>query len=99
MSGRTFTLALLVTVAAVPAQAKLPEGQALTRDNWTATAGFAPDLAGVAEFKPGVLIMETISNPLLRIGDIAALARLCRASNVSRRGSRRGSRTSSRVSA
>lgn len=31
---------------------------------------------------PGALLMETISNPLLRVGDIPALAQLCRASNV-----------------
>jgi cystathionine gamma-synthase/methionine-gamma-lyase len=32
--------------------------------------------------RPGALLMETISNPLLRVGDIPALAALCRASNV-----------------
>jgi cystathionine beta-lyase/cystathionine gamma-synthase len=41
------------------------------------------DLNGVEEAlkseKPGVLLMETISNPLLRVGDICALAGLCRA--------------------
>lgn len=36
----------------------------------------------IAEQKPGALLMETISNPLLRVGDIPALARMCRASNV-----------------
>ncbi|NWF82909.1 MAG: PLP-dependent transferase [Bryobacteraceae bacterium] len=34
--------------------------------------------AALAGFKPGCLIMETISNPLLRVGDIAALAALCK---------------------
>ncbi len=29
-------------------------------------------------FQPGCLLMETISNPLLRVGDLAALAALCR---------------------
>lgn len=40
------------------------------------------DLAAVesalAGFKPGCLLMETISNPLLRVGDIAGLAALCK---------------------
>ncbi len=44
------------------------------------------DLAAVekaiASEQPGILLMETISNPLLRVGDIPALAALCRKSNV-----------------
>lgn len=40
------------------------------------------DLATVSQKleseKPGVLLMETISNPLLRVGDVPALAALCR---------------------
>lgn len=44
------------------------------------------DLAIVAQKleseKYGVLLMETISNPLLRVGDISALAQLCRANGV-----------------
>jgi cystathionine gamma-synthase/methionine-gamma-lyase len=44
------------------------------------------DLASVeraiAEEKPGVLLMETISNPLLRVGDLDALSTLCRANGV-----------------
>lgn len=40
------------------------------------------DLAAVAarleEERPGVLLMETISNPLLRVSDLPALAALCR---------------------
>jgi cystathionine gamma-synthase/methionine-gamma-lyase len=40
------------------------------------------DLAAVAQsldtFRPGCLLMETISNPLLRVGDLPALASLCR---------------------
>jgi len=35
----------------------------------------------LAEYKPGCLLMETISNPLLRVGDMPAIARLCRAAN------------------
>lgn len=33
--------------------------------------------AAIDGFKPGCLLMETISNPLLRVGDIPALAALC----------------------
>lgn len=33
-------------------------------------------------FQPGCLLMETISNPLLRVGDLPALAALCRAANA-----------------
>jgi cystathionine gamma-synthase/methionine-gamma-lyase len=36
----------------------------------------------ISQQNPGALLLETISNPLLRVGDIPALARLCRASNV-----------------
>ncbi|MBI5083248.1 MAG: PLP-dependent transferase [Acidobacteria bacterium] len=36
----------------------------------------------VNEFEPGVLLMETISNPLLRVGDIPALAGVCRAAKA-----------------
>jgi cystathionine gamma-synthase/methionine-gamma-lyase len=43
------------------------------------------DLAAVEtaldEFKPGCLLMETISNPLLRVGDMPAIAGLCHAHN------------------
>lgn len=35
----------------------------------------------LVEYKPGLLLMETISNPLLRVGDMPAIARLCRAAN------------------
>ena len=38
--------------------------------------------AAMAEFKPGVLLMETISNPLLRVGDLPALSELCQASGA-----------------
>lgn len=34
--------------------------------------------AALGSFKPGCLLMETISNPLLRVGDLPALAALCR---------------------
>jgi cystathionine gamma-synthase/methionine-gamma-lyase len=37
--------------------------------------------AALDEFKPGCLLMETISNPLLRVGDLPAIARLCKAAN------------------
>lgn len=44
------------------------------------------DLAAVErklrEFQPGCLLMETISNPLLRVGDIPALASLCRSARA-----------------
>lgn len=44
------------------------------------------DLAAVArvlaEAKPGALLMETISNPLLRVGAIDELGRLCRAAGA-----------------
>lgn len=44
------------------------------------------DLAIVAKAiedeKPGALVMETISNPLLRVGDIDEIAKLCRAANT-----------------
>jgi len=44
------------------------------------------DLAAVeqkiAETKPGCIVMETISNPLLRVGDIDAVARLARAAGA-----------------
>ncbi len=44
------------------------------------------DLAAVeqklAEEKPGCLLMETISNPLLRVGQIDKVAELCRASGT-----------------
>jgi cystathionine gamma-synthase/methionine-gamma-lyase len=33
-------------------------------------------------FQPGCLLMETISNPLLRVGDLPALASLCRAAGA-----------------
>ncbi len=36
---------------------------------------------GLAEVKPGVLLMETVSNPTLRVADLNALGRLCRAAN------------------
>jgi cystathionine gamma-synthase/methionine-gamma-lyase len=36
----------------------------------------------IDEEKPGVLLIETISNPLLRVADITALAGLCRNANV-----------------
>ncbi|MBY0504554.1 MAG: PLP-dependent aspartate aminotransferase family protein [Bryobacteraceae bacterium] len=43
------------------------------------------DLAAVeqqlAEIKPAVLLMETVSNPTLRVADLDALGRLCRAAN------------------
>ena len=43
----------------------------------------ANDLAAVEaaldRFRPGALLVETISNPLLRVADLAGLARLCRA--------------------
>lgn len=46
----------------------------------------ANDLAAVSSalerFKPGIVLIETISNPLLRVADIAALAGLCRASGA-----------------
>ncbi|MGQ9915962.1 MAG: trans-sulfuration enzyme family protein [Bryobacteraceae bacterium] len=35
--------------------------------------------AALEEFRPGALLVETISNPLLRVADLEALARLCRA--------------------
>lgn len=34
------------------------------------------------EFQPGCLLMETISNPLLRVGDMPAIAALCKARNT-----------------
>lgn len=44
------------------------------------------DLAAVQRsletFQPGCLLMETISNPLLRVGDLPALAALCRGANA-----------------
>jgi len=44
------------------------------------------DLKAVAEAiereKPGALLVETISNPMLRVPDLPALAQLCRAANV-----------------
>jgi len=43
------------------------------------TNGLAAVESALAEFKPGCLLMETISNPLLRVGDMPAIARLCRA--------------------
>jgi cystathionine gamma-synthase/methionine-gamma-lyase len=46
----------------------------------------ACDLAAVEaaldRFQPGALLVETISNPLLRVADLEALGRLCRARNV-----------------
>jgi cystathionine gamma-synthase/methionine-gamma-lyase len=36
----------------------------------------------IGEFKPGCLLMETISNPLLRVGDLDALAGFCRQAGV-----------------
>lgn len=35
----------------------------------------------LAEVKPGVMLMETVSNPTLRVADLDALGRLCRAAN------------------
>lgn len=44
------------------------------------------DLAAVAQIleqeKPGALLMETISNPLLRVGALDEIARLCRAGST-----------------
>jgi len=37
--------------------------------------------AALAEVKPGLLLMETISNPTLRVADLDAIGRLCRAAN------------------
>jgi cystathionine beta-lyase/cystathionine gamma-synthase len=43
------------------------------------------DLAAVekalAEVKPGMLLLETVSNPTLRVADLTELGRLCRAAN------------------
>jgi len=36
---------------------------------------------GLAEVKPGVLLMETVSNPTLRVADLDALGLVCRAAN------------------
>ena len=38
--------------------------------------------AAMDRFRPGALLVETISNPLLRVADLAALARLCRTRNI-----------------
>jgi cystathionine gamma-synthase/methionine-gamma-lyase len=38
--------------------------------------------AALDRFQPGALLVETISNPLLRVADLEALGRLCRARNV-----------------
>ena len=38
--------------------------------------------AALDRFQPGALLVETISNPLLRVADIEALGRMCRARNV-----------------
>lgn len=38
--------------------------------------------AALDRFQPGALLVETISNPLLRVADLEALARLCRERNV-----------------
>lgn len=38
--------------------------------------------AALAETKPGVVIMETVSNPLLRVAPMDKIAALCRASEV-----------------
>jgi len=37
----------------------------------------------IADVKPGCVIMETISNPLLRVGAIDRVARMCRGANAS----------------
>ena len=37
---------------------------------------------GIAEHKPGAVLMETISNPLLRVGQMDRIAELCRAANA-----------------
>ena len=36
----------------------------------------------ITEHKPGCVVMETISNPLLRVGDMARIAELARANNA-----------------
>jgi cystathionine gamma-synthase/methionine-gamma-lyase len=38
--------------------------------------------AALSESKPGVMIMETISNPLLRVGAMDEIAAMCRAADV-----------------
>jgi len=38
--------------------------------------------AAMDRSRPGALLVETISNPLLRVADLAALARLCRTRNI-----------------
>lgn len=38
--------------------------------------------AAIDEMKPGCVFMETISNPLLRVGQIDRIAEMCRASNA-----------------
>jgi cystathionine gamma-synthase/methionine-gamma-lyase len=38
--------------------------------------------SAVAEDKPGCIIMETVSNPLLRVGEIDRIARIARAANA-----------------
>lgn len=38
--------------------------------------------AAMAEMKPGCVFMETISNPLLRVGQIDKIAEMCRASDA-----------------
>lgn len=36
----------------------------------------------IEEFKPGAVLMETMSNPLLRVGEIDKIAELCRAADI-----------------
>jgi cystathionine beta-lyase/cystathionine gamma-synthase len=38
--------------------------------------------AAVDSFQPGCMLMETISNPLLRVGDLPTLAGICRKANA-----------------
>jgi hypothetical protein len=54
---RTMSIAILAAalLATGSAAAKLKDDQVLTRDNWTALAGFAPD-ASPAGFTPGALV-------------------------------------------
>lgn len=49
---------------------------------WVDICDLAAVEQAVAETKPGVIIMETVSNPLLRVGAMDKIAQIARAANV-----------------
>ncbi len=45
---------------------------------WVDTCDFAAVETAIAEARPGCVVMETVSNPILRVGEIDRIAALCR---------------------